>query len=544
MMNVRKPKARAIWSQGFTIDTAETTIDHSPENPFLTITPGSNSSAFEPVPPSPPKIQRNVHVDGPAALASITGNRSSDQKTFSTPERTGVTDGKEIFESPCDTTQATSLHSHVSQLAHEKPNIGNAVWGKRTAFKNQFRQITMNLPTKAMKSVKRRSSTNKPVDLSQLSIATICIMPRHGAGIAAGRKPFERMRTSLLLHMIQENQNASWELRASEELEGAAPVEKLNILLRNIIADRETCFAEKSQEAVKMARGTLGELKLTNDSDLLAKTELGHRNLISVKFLSGMYRELINDEKASTSKDGLSLMLVAGAFYALGQFDEALSSYQKAGADLKTKVSTSSDYTIHCAKLFNNMGCVYFEMKKYEKAMQTFQRALQLFHNENDTDYATWSAAILDHAFIMNNMSYMLVKFKQFDDASDLVDASFELQHILPGTDNMTVATLSTMAFIYYRTREFKSSLDTYSACIQLQDKSPLHSESDQVEILKKMADMCKKTKNHEKRIYLLRCILVYQQCYLLDNDEEMWETNAALANALQGFADAGGTSI
>ena len=41
------------------------------------------------------------------------------------------------------------------------------------------------------------------------------------------------------------------------------------------------------------------ELKLTNDSDLLAKTELGHRNLISVKFLSGMYRELINDEKAS-----------------------------------------------------------------------------------------------------------------------------------------------------------------------------------------------------------------------------------------------------
>lgn len=72
-----------------------------------------------------------------------------------------------------------------------------------------------------------------------------------------------------------------------------------------------------------------------------------------------------------------------------------------------------------------------------------------------------------------------------------------------------------------------------------------MHSESDQVEILKKMAnDICKKTNDHEKRVYLLRCILVYQQCYLLDNDEEIYETNRELADALQSFADAGGESI
>ena len=72
-----------------------------------------------------------------------------------------------------------------------------------------------------------------------------------------------------------------------------------------------------------------------------------------------------------------------------------------------------------------------------------------------------------------------------------------------------------------------------------------MHSESDQVEILNKMADICeKKTKDHEKRIYLLRCILVYQQCYLLDDDDDIYATHAALADALQAFADAGGTSI
>jgi tetratricopeptide (TPR) repeat protein len=104
-------------------------------------------------------------------------------------------------------------------------------------------------------------------------------------------------------------------------------------------------------------------------------------------------------------------------------------------------------------------------MQKYEKAMQTFQRALQLFHNDYEDDYASWVAAILDQAAIMNNMAYILLKFRQYDDASDLIDASFELQQILPqNTDStMKIQTLSTMAYIYYRTKSFQLSLDTYT---------------------------------------------------------------------------------
>ena len=126
-------------------------------------------------------------------------------------------------------------------------------------------------------------------------------------------------------------------------------------------------------------------------------------------------------------------------------------------------MNNSTEYTICCAKLFNNIGCVYFEIGKYEKAMQTFQRALQLFHNSR-LNYAAWNAAISDQSSIMNNMAYILTKFKQYDDASDLVDASFELQQIIPGTTNtLTISTLGTMAFIYYRTKKYKLSLDTYS---------------------------------------------------------------------------------
>ena len=196
-------------------------------------------------------------------------------------------------------------------------------------------------------------------------------------------------------------------------------------------------------------------------------------------------------------------MLVASAHYALGKFEPALSVYQRAGIKLKEQMANSTEYTIHCAKLFNNIGCVYFEIGKYEKAMQSFQRALQLFHNSR-LNYAAWNAAISDQSSIMNNMAYVLIKFKQYDvsccedlvcylflievdcrfshqtclsssihppnhcskqqDASDLVDASFELQQIIPGTTNtLTISTLGTMAFIYYRTKKYKLSLDTYS---------------------------------------------------------------------------------
>lgn len=58
------------------------------------------------------------------------------------------------------------------------------------------------------------------------------------------------------------------------------------------------------------------------------------------------------------------------------------------------------------------------------------------------------------------------------------------------------------------------------------------------------LQDICKKIHDWEKRIYLLRTVIVYQQCYLLEDDDEIWETHAALAETLQLFADDGGTSI
>lgn len=119
-----------------------------------------------------------------------------------------------------------------------------------------------------------------------------------------------------------------------------------------------------------------------------------------------MYREVIKDEKDAPPRDGLSLMVVASAYYAIGKFEMALSVLQRAGVELSKKITTTSpENNVYCAKLFNNMGCAYFEMGKYDKAMQTYQRALQLFHNDDSCNYSAWVAAIVDQASIMNNMA-------------------------------------------------------------------------------------------------------------------------------------------
>ena len=547
-----KPQPRLPGPRGFVIGSENGNhtyhITNDSGNPFMT-TPGSDRfSAFEPI--SPPKIDRKgVNVQ----------EFSNRLDLMSKPTTTKYL--KTHHVSPGDKTAATtSLQSHGTfptslksletlpsgQVRQMKDEAGWTV--AKAAMKDQIKQIKMNIPM-AMKSMIGPSSKKNSVDLADLTVAAICVVPRHGGGIAAGRMPFERIRTSLMLHMIQDNQNSPSMNnildKSEKSIKGKVQIAKLNTRLRNCIADDESCFVEKSQEVVKLAKNTLEELSTAGKSSL-SKNELGKRNLICVKFLSGMYREVINDERANSTRDGLSLMVVGSAYYAIGKFESALSVLQRAGIELSKKLSKSPEYNVYCAKLFNNMGCVYFEMGKYEKAMQTFQRALQLFHNDDGCNYSAWIAAIVDQASIMNNMAYTLIKFKRYDDASELVDASFELQQILPdNTDKtMMISTLSTMAFIYYRTKKYKQSLDTYTACVQLQDKNPMYNESDHVEVLKKMADICKKIHDHEKRIYLLRCVVVYQQCYLLEDDDEVWETHSALAEAMQSFADAGGDRI
>ncbi|KAL7495584.1 hypothetical protein ACHAWT_009579, partial [Skeletonema menzelii] len=516
-------------------------------------TPGSAAgSAFTPIKPS-------VHIDIDNWDTPVTP-KSDKENSTSIPSSTNI-DIPEENALPSSDKVKGALGAKTAlfreQVRKNVPSVNsNKVKEaleerKRNLLKN-MEQVKKSVPKPMSMKPLIRSSKANCIDLSHLSVVTISIVPRLGTGMRSGRMPFERMRTSLMLHLMQEIKTKSWTKQKIADgkkgrLDQEEVVSKLNNMLYDCIANGESSFVEKSQDIVKVAREAVEEIKDSTDKSF-TKTEVGLRNLLSAKFLSSGYREIIADEKfvSSSMKEGVSMMIVASAYYALGKFESALEAYQRAGDEMKKKITASSpEYIAHCTKLFNNMGCVYFEMKKYDKAMKTWQRALELCNDENE-DYASWTSCILDQASIMNNMAYLLIKFRQFDDATDLIDSSFELQRIIPEFNNqiMNIATLSTMGFIYYQTKQHKASFDTYKACVQLQENTSQHNERDKADVLTKMAANCKKMNDHAKRVLILRCILVYQQCYLLDDDDEIWETNAALAESLQEYADAGGQCL
>ena len=543
-------------------------------------------------PISPPKIKRATNGTIPTS-----GIRFPDLPPV---EKVTVSP----MASPCDSsTWATSVHSEAPSsilktskaengstsvsTKKSKPKDVTVAWEMSSNLRKKLKGMKKIIP----KMIQAMNGTSpKKVDLTDLSVATLCLMPRNGAGMEEGRKCFERMRTSLMLHLIQQQGNGSWVQQDPSKYEGEkgrkqkGQMAKLNNLLYECMDGKDSTFTEKTQnvvnlvkeakEAIEVGHGKLDMFCLeqyvyltcirllkiptlclqehaeSRDEPSETKKILELRNVTCLKLLSGMYRDVVSSYEASYDHDdGLALMVVASAYFAMGRFDTSLAIYQKAGAKLRERLTIDPECIVHCAKLFNNMGVVYYEMKKYEKAMQTFQRALQLFHDENEDNYSYWVSAIMDQASIMNNMAYTLIKFKQYDDASDLVDASFELQQLLPGnlsmTANsiMTLSTLSSMAFIYHRTKKYKQAMDTYTACAQLQAKSAIHGDSDKVDILKKMASIAKKVKNHEKRVSLLRCVLLYQQTYLTEEDEEIWDTNAQLGEALQCLAEMDGMS-
>ena len=241
-MAIQKPQARTAGSQSYFMNTKD---DDLLRNPFLTMTPGSETgSAFQPV--SPSSIKRKDKT----SIRHATKNANQVE-----------------YESPCDTTQTMSLQSleqpQSSSTPYERQKKEGMYWGMTTTFKNHIKQIKSNFPIalKSMKLIRTSSNNKSTIDLSDLAVATISLMPRHGGGIASGRMPFQRVRTSVMLHMIQECKNSSWDPRVTEEMvdakSGKVSIAKLNTLLRNCIAEDDTCFVEKSQEAVKIAKNTL-----------------------------------------------------------------------------------------------------------------------------------------------------------------------------------------------------------------------------------------------------------------------------------------------
>lgn len=237
-------------------------------------TPGSNgskvvtfdSSAFRD-PVSPPKIKRTTAgIDFPdfPPIEKISVGSPCDSSTWATSVSHSDTplgskkSGQEGIASPSqsDTSTLATTQSHDVTHSSTKKTKGDkkveaVAWEMTTAFRKKIKGMKKIIP-KMIQAI--NGSAPKRVDLTYLTVATLCLMPRNGAGMEDGRKCFERMRTSLMLHMIQQHGNGSWSRQDDSKYEGdkarktKGQMAKLNNLLHDCISEKGNSFAEKTQE--------------------------------------------------------------------------------------------------------------------------------------------------------------------------------------------------------------------------------------------------------------------------------------------------------
>lgn len=224
-------------------------------------TPGSNGSpkivAFESSnffePHSPPMIQRTTGDN----LASVEKGSPCDSSSWATSRQS-----HEVSPTcPPRSPTVSKNKAKKSKIQQPKEKFDTGVWGVSSSLRQKIKHMKRVLP-KVLKAM-HASSTKKSLELTDLSVATLCLMPRNGAGMEDGRQSFERLRTSLMLHMMQQSGNGTWLLQDASKYEGEkgksvkGRFAKLNNRLHDCIEDENSSFTEKSQEAVQIAKGLL-----------------------------------------------------------------------------------------------------------------------------------------------------------------------------------------------------------------------------------------------------------------------------------------------
>ena len=234
-------------------------------------TPGSASgSAFTPVKPS-------VHIDG---WDTPVTPKSDKENPTSIPPSTNIPVLEEDPQPSSDKVKGIFGEKTAmfrEQMRKNVPSVNSnkvkeALEERKAKLRKNMEQVKKSVPNmeQVKKSVPKpmnmkpliRASKKSYVDLSHLSVVTISVVPRLGTGMRSGRMPFERMRTSLMLHLMQEIKTKSWTKHKVADgekgkLDQEEVVSKLNNMLFDCIANGESTFVDKSQDIVKVARETV-----------------------------------------------------------------------------------------------------------------------------------------------------------------------------------------------------------------------------------------------------------------------------------------------
>jgi tetratricopeptide (TPR) repeat protein len=113
-----------------------------------------------------------------------------------------------------------------------------------------------------------------------------------------------------------------------------------------------------------------------NAEDYISKVQQGNEAFAQKEFSKALdkYREADLDHPGSPEID----YNVAGGLHALGKYEEALDTYQRALKSPLLPVQAEAQY---------NLGSTYYRMGDYQKSIESFQEALKINPNDMDAKY-------------------------------------------------------------------------------------------------------------------------------------------------------------
>jgi len=147
------------------------------------------------------------------------------------------------------------------------------------------------------------------------------------------------------------------------------------------------------------------------------------------------------------------------------------------------------------AKVLNNIGCVNYEMGKFQEGKEHFEKSIRLQKNAlgelnvfSFTD-PTKRPGFLTLASTMCNKGYIELEKNEFWQAIKTFCASLEIQRSLLGSDNkLVLSTLDNLAYSYLCQSSFDAALTTYEELLFNQEYSYSESSLDCAKTLRSVA--------------------------------------------------------